>query len=142
MELLTSIGMIVLMFLARAGLVVLFLAALASVILGVIYAALGVKAAWAGLLGTERVDQVLLHRRLAYSPGHLWLKEVSEQTLRVGLDDFARRLVATPDRIELPARGTFLRQGDDAARLYVGGRVIGIPAPVGGIVVAVNDALT
>ncbi len=141
MELLTSIGMIVLMFLARAGLVVLVLAAFAGVILGVIYAARGVKAVWVGLGGTERVDQVLLRHRLSYSPGHLWLKQVSPETLRVGLDDFARRLVATPDHVELPAKGTFLRHGEDAARLYVAGRVIGIPAPVEGEVVAVNDAL-
>lgn len=141
MSWLTSVVVVVLMFLARAALVVLIILALACLVLGALYLAKGAKAVWVRLRGTERVDQVVFRHGVSYSPGHLWLEHVAQDTLRVGLDDFARRLLATPERIELPREGALLRRGEDAARVHVGGRVIGIPSPVEGEVVAVNDAL-
>jgi len=141
MSWLTSVVVVVLMFLARAALVVLIILALACLVLGALYLAKGAKAVWVRLRGTERVDQVVFRHGVSYSPGHLWLEHIEADTLRVGLDDLARRLLATPERIELPPEGTVLRRGEDAARVHVGKRVIRIPSPVEGEVVAINDAL-
>ncbi len=49
---------------------------------------------------------------LAYHPGHTWAMKESRQLVRIGLDDFAARLVGQIDQIDLPARGRWLRQGE------------------------------
>jgi len=70
-----------------------------------------------------------------YHRGHTWVEPQDDGTLRVGLDGLALRCVGRPDRVELPALGADLDEGDEAAAVVRGRLQAGITAPVAGRVV-------
>ena len=76
-----------------------------------------------------------------YHRGHTWARVLGPDTVAIGLDDFARRLVGKVDRLDLPAVGSWLRQGAQALCARAGQRAAALVAPVEGEVVAVNPAL-
>src|SRR5207248_8685785 len=51
---------------------------------------------------------------LRYHPGHTWALGESPSLVRVGMDDFASKLAGKIDRITLPQRGQWIRQGQKA----------------------------
>ena len=71
-------------------------------------------------------------------PGHTWLKVEEGHTVRVGLDDFALRLLGPLDRIEAPLLGQKLFQGQGDIVVWRAGRKARFQSPVNGIVTAVN----
>ncbi len=73
-----------------------------------------------------------------YHRGHTWVKPESDGTLTVGLDDLARRLVGTPERVDLPAAGERLEVNGPAGRLRTRGREVRVLSPVDGKVVEVS----
>jgi len=75
---------------------------------------------------------------LSYHPGHSWAMKESQQVVRVGLDDFAARLVGQIDQIDLPARGRWLRQGEHGWTLGRSSHRFGMLSPIEGEVVDVN----
>jgi glycine cleavage system H lipoate-binding protein len=82
-----------------------------------------------------------LRENLQYHPAHTWAFKESAGLVRVGMDDFAARLMGTPTSIELPRRGQWLRQGQRLATLHRGGQAVEILSPMEGIVAEVNSAL-
>lgn len=76
---------------------------------------------------------------LSYHPGHAWAMKEVRNTVRAGLDDFAARLVGKVDRVELPARGHWLRQGEKAWALVRGNHRFEMLSPIEGEVIEVND---
>src|SRR5437764_11698782 len=48
---------------------------------------------------------------LRYHPGHTWALSESPSLVRVGMDDFASKLTGKAERISLPQRGQWIRQG-------------------------------
>jgi glycine cleavage system H lipoate-binding protein len=60
--------------------------------------------------------------------------------VRVGIDDFARRLLGRLDRIEAAPAGVALARQDAAFVVHQGGKSVGFAAPVEGVVTAVNGA--
>ncbi|MBP7148323.1 MAG: glycine cleavage system protein H [Acidobacteria bacterium] len=77
----------------------------------------------------------------AYHPGHTWARYLGEGLARVGVDDFASRLIGTPDAVELPAVGAVVRAGRPLARVRRGARRTSVVAPISGVVTAVNREL-
>lgn len=78
----------------------------------------------------------------AYHPGHAWARHTGSGQARLGLDDFAARLLGKATRIEAPAVGTHVRAGHPMLTVEHKGRRTRIVAPVSGVVAAVNkDAL-
>ena len=75
---------------------------------------------------------------VAFHPGHAWLRSVRPGVALVGADDFAQKLIGRIERIELPAVGTEVRQGEPAWRLQVDGQAVPMLSPVDGVVTAVN----
>jgi glycine cleavage system H protein len=73
-----------------------------------------------------------------YHRGHTWVRPEPDGTLTVGLDDMARRLVGTPERVELPAPGERLRVNGPAGRLRTRGREVRVLSPVDGTLVGVR----
>ena len=45
-----------------------------------------------------------------YHRGHTWVRPETDGTLTVGLDDIARRLLGTPEKVELPGAGRAARR--------------------------------
>ncbi len=72
-----------------------------------------------------------------YHQGHSWALP-EDGVLKVGLDDFAQKLLGRPDAVELPTVGSKVKQGDIGWKMVIGGKTIEMLSPVSGEVVAIN----
>jgi glycine cleavage system H lipoate-binding protein len=72
-------------------------------------------------------------------PGHTWARLDADGLVSVGVDDFAAKLVG-PGKVELPALGEKLAQGEPALEIGHDDRTVPMLSPVDGTVVAVNAA--
>jgi len=75
---------------------------------------------------------------LRYHPGHTWALQESPELVRVGADDFAARLTGHVEKINLPATGTWIRQGQKAVSAERNGRRLDLVSPIEGIIVETN----
>jgi len=75
-----------------------------------------------------------------YHRGHTWVRPELDGSVTVGLDELGRRLVGTPDRVELPRPGTLLRTNGIGWQIQKRGAVVRVLAPVDGEVVDANGA--
>lgn len=73
-------------------------------------------------------------------PGHTWARLEADGLVAVGADDFAHKLVGVA-RVELPALGTHVAQGEPAFEIGDGEKEVPMLSPVDGTVVAVNAAI-
>lgn len=73
--------------------------------------------------------------------GHTWAVPEGGNVLRVGMDDFAHRLVGVVGSFDVPAAGTPLRAGEPGWALRSDAKVVGMLSPVAGDVVTVNEAV-
>jgi glycine cleavage system H protein len=80
----------------------------------------------------------ILPEAYCYHQGHSWALPEDENTVKVGLDDFVRRLLGRPDAVELPGVGTRLLQGERGWEIRLGPTSVGMLSPVEGEVVGVN----
>ncbi len=96
---------------------------------------------WAGrrVMGLERVEGFQLRPDAYYHPGHTWAVAQPDGSVRVGLDDFARRLLGHVDAVRLPARGSVLRAGEPALEVNCWGKRARLLSPVSGVVTSVNQ---
>jgi glycine cleavage system H protein len=78
---------------------------------------------------------------LKYHPGHTWALEESPNKVRVGLDDFAARLLGQVQTILLPQRGRWIRQGQPLVTVFRDGVETKMVSPMEGVVADVNDAV-
>jgi glycine cleavage system H lipoate-binding protein len=76
-----------------------------------------------------------------YHPGHTWALSESPDLVRVGMDDFAGRLVGRIDKFTLPKAGTWVRQGQPVLRVRRDDKSASLVSPMEGVVVDVNPAL-
>ncbi len=86
------------------------------------------------------VDWFRLANDYYYHQGHTWLKPEGKGMVRVGIDDFAQKLVGRPAKVDLPAVGTQLQQGEKSVKLNIDGKEVSFLSPVDGEVVEINDA--
>lgn len=73
-----------------------------------------------------------------YHPGHTWAVAEADGVFRVGVDDFAQRLLGPPDALRLPEVGATLDQGERGWSVAADGREVDLLSPVRGRVVEVN----
>ena len=74
--------------------------------------------------------------------GHAWAHPTEgRSTYRVGLDDFAGKLIGPPDQIELPEPGARIQAGKAAWSLRIGDTLVPMLAPISGRVIKRNPAL-
>jgi glycine cleavage system H lipoate-binding protein len=78
---------------------------------------------------------------LFYHRGHTWVRPLDADTVLVGLDDFARKLVGAPSSLRVPSRGDWLHQGGHGFAVRLDGRSADLVSPVDGEVVEVNREL-
>jgi glycine cleavage system H protein len=78
---------------------------------------------------------------LFYHRGHTWARPLDAETVLVGLDDFARRLIGAPASLKAPRRGDWLHQGGRAFALGLDGKAASLVSPVEGEVIEVNREL-
>lgn len=73
-----------------------------------------------------------------YHRGHTWVRPETDGSLTVGLDDLARRLLGTPEKMELPRAGDELEVNGPAGRVTTRGKEVRVLSPVAGTVVEVR----
>ena len=78
--------------------------------------------------------------KLRFHPGHTWALSESPSLVRVGMDDFASKLVGKVDRIALPQRGQWIRQGQKIWTIFRDGAAVDMVSPIEGSIADVNDA--
>jgi len=87
----------------------------------------------------EYVSGFQLPANLRYHPGHTWALRESPTLVRVGVDDFATRLIGTPESIALPKRGQWVRQGQKIFTVAKDGERAELVSPIEGEVTGVNE---
>jgi glycine cleavage system H protein len=78
---------------------------------------------------------------LRYHPGHTWALSESPSLVRVGMDDFASKLAGKIERIALPQRGQWVRQGQKLWTIFRDGASVDMVSPIEGSVADINDAV-
>ena len=73
--------------------------------------------------------------------GHTWVKMEEDSSVRVGVDDFALRLMGPLDNIEAPLMGKKVTRNEASIFVKRGGHSASILSPVSGVVMAVNPEL-
>ncbi|MFB3886578.1 MAG: glycine cleavage system protein H [Thermodesulfobacteriota bacterium] len=76
-----------------------------------------------------------------YHLGHSWAVPESQNVVKVGMDDFAQKLVGKIDAIQVPNLGSKIKQGDKGWTLKVDSKAIDMLSPVDGKVIAINEEL-
>jgi glycine cleavage system H lipoate-binding protein len=73
--------------------------------------------------------------------GHAWVKIEEGSTVRIGLDDFALRLLGPLDRIEAPLMGKLVAQDHGDILLQRSSNTARLKSPVSGVVTDINPEL-
>ena len=76
-----------------------------------------------------------------YHAGHTWALAESRELVRVGMDDFASKLVGKIESIALPQRGRWVRQGQKLWTIFRDGKSVDMVSPIEGTITDVNDAV-
>lgn len=82
-----------------------------------------------------------LPEEMYYHLGHSWAVPEGHNVVKVGLDDFAQKLVGKIDAIQTPNVGSTIHQGDKGWTLEVDSKMIDMLSPVDGKVIAINEEL-
>ncbi len=75
------------------------------------------------------------------STGHCWVSLAEDGTARIGLDDFAHKLLGTIDSIDFPNVGMNVKAGQPLFSVNQGHRRAQFNAPLSGKVVKINEDL-
>ncbi|HWR17089.1 MAG TPA: glycine cleavage system protein H [Terriglobales bacterium] len=86
------------------------------------------------LVGGFRVPE-----NLRYHPGHTWALSESPSLVRIGIDDFASKLIGKIESVQLPQRGTWVRQGQKIWSITRNGKKIDMVSPIEGSITDIND---
>lgn len=76
-----------------------------------------------------------------YHAGHTWALSESRELVRVGLDDFASKLIGKIESIALPQRGRWVRQGQKIWTIIRDGKSVDMVSPIEGTISDVNEAV-
>jgi glycine cleavage system H lipoate-binding protein len=88
---------------------------------------------------TSLVDWFTMADDYYYHQGHAWAVPEEKNVLRVGMDDFAQKLVGRASALQLPKVGDRLSQGEAGWKMNIDSRTISMLSPVEGEVIAVNQ---
>ncbi|MCX6133843.1 MAG: response regulator [Ignavibacteriales bacterium] len=75
------------------------------------------------------------------SEGHCWVTLEAEGTVKVGMDDFAKKLLGKIDDIEYPNLGMKVKAGQSLFSIRLGKRTTAFESPVSGQVTKINKYL-
>lgn len=74
-----------------------------------------------------------------FHQGHSWVMPEESGVVKVGIDDFAQKLLGIPTSIEMPQIGSRIEQGSKGWKLKIDSKYIDILSPVNGEVLAINE---
>src|SRR6201997_5165323 len=76
-----------------------------------------------------------------YHAGHTWALSESRELVRVGMEDFAAKLIGKIGSIALPQRGRWVRQGQKIWTIFRDGKSVDMVSPIEGTITDVNEAV-
>ena len=76
-----------------------------------------------------------------FHQGHSWAAPEGGEVVRVGMDDFAQKLLGKIDAIKFPQVGSQVTQGEKGWSLLVGSKSIDMLSPVDGKILDINENL-
>ncbi len=78
---------------------------------------------------------------LRYHPGHTWALSESPNLVRMGMDEFAAKLIGRVEGVSLPQRGQWIRQGQKILSFKKNDIAVDMVSPIEGSVANVNEAV-
>lgn len=87
----------------------------------------------------KKVKGFTLREDLYYMPNHIWLKAEGE-LLKIGIDDFASRLIGKIGKIDFPDR-VAISKGDECWRLGSNKRMTSMSLPIQGQIIEKNNLI-
>ena len=91
--------------------------------------------------GSESKSEFNVPAGVFVSPGHTWACVEMSGMVRVGIDDFAQKIISQIDAIELPRKGQKIKKGDRLFTVVQGERSFDLLSPISGKVDEVNKKL-
>jgi glycine cleavage system H protein len=82
---------------------------------------------------------VALPEALSYHPGHSWAVDAGNGRIRVGMDEFAASLLGRIEKIDVPQRGRWFRQGEKGWTVHTEHGDAQMLAPAEGEIVGINE---
>ena len=76
-----------------------------------------------------------------FHPGHTWIKVEEGSIVRIGVDEFALRLLGPLDSIKAPLMGKEVQQDRPDMELFRGSHYAQVLSPVSGVITATNPKL-
>ena len=76
-----------------------------------------------------------------FHPGHTWALSESPNLVRVGIDDFASKLIGKVEAVSLPQRGQWIRQGQKILSFKRNGVAVDMVSPIEGSVADINESI-
>jgi glycine cleavage system H protein len=92
-------------------------------------------------IAPARVAGFNLPDNMRYHQGHTWALAESPEMVRVGLDEFAARVAGPVDKVTIPERGQWIRQGQKIISLESGANQLQLVSPIEGTVVDINEGV-
>lgn len=91
----------------------------------------------------EEIRGFRLRTDYFYHPRHTWLAASRdiEGEVRLGIDDFAQRLIGTIDRVSIPPKGTALKENRVGFLLHSRHGTVKLMAPADGVIHAFNPKI-
>ncbi|OGU58648.1 MAG: histidine kinase [Ignavibacteria bacterium RBG_13_36_8] len=91
---------------------------------------------------TFRSSEFAIPGGVFISEGHCWASLDQEGTIKIGIDDFAKKLIGRIDNIEFPNLGMQVKKGQPLYSIKQGRRTIPFKSPVSGKVSRINNEIT
>jgi glycine cleavage system H lipoate-binding protein len=88
---------------------------------------------------SSAIDRISVPEGLFFHPGHTWAAVTDSGLMKVGIDDFTRKLLGRIDGIEFIKTEGEIRQGEPLFVIKQGDRRIGMVAPVDGMIQQTNN---
>jgi glycine cleavage system H protein len=87
------------------------------------------------------VEGFALIENLHYHPRHNWVELTKDGTLRVGLDDFAQKLLGDVTEVNLPVKGEIVKERKFILNIKCGRRSTKLRSPIAGKITDINKKL-
>lgn len=88
-----------------------------------------------------RTDEFAIPGGVFISEGHCWASIEQNGIVRIGMDDFAKKVIGRIDQIEFPNLGMTIQRGQSLFTIHQGTRKITFNSPVSGRIAQINSLL-
>jgi CheY-like chemotaxis protein/glycine cleavage system H lipoate-binding protein len=92
-------------------------------------------------VGSTRANEFAIPGGVFIGPGHCWATVSEDGSARIGIDDFAKKLIGKVEEIILPNLGMTVKRGQPLFSVRRGNRRISFRSPLSGKVVNMNSTL-